>query len=154
MPQEEYLTKEKFDSLSRELDFLKTAKRKEIAENLEYAKSLGDLSENQEYHDARDTQAITEDRINRLESILKNAKIVSTHGNGEVVVGSVITVEKSGDKAKRAFTIVGSEEADATEGKISVHSPLGRAAMGKKKGESFSITTPNGTMIYKITDIK
>lgn len=154
MPQEEYLTQEKFDELKKELEYLKTTKRKEIAESLEYAKSLGDLSENQEYHEARDSQAITEDRINRLEAILKTAKIVSTHTGGTIVVGSMITVEKEGDKSKRSYTIVGSEEADASSGKISVRSPLGQSALGKKKGDSFSFQTPSGIMVYKITDIK
>lgn len=150
----EYLTKEKFDELTKELEYLKTTKRKEIAESLEYAKSLGDLSENQEYHEARDAQAVIEDRINRLESILKSASIVSTHDTSLVAVGSVIMVEKEGTKAKNSYTIVGSEEADASVGKISMRSPLGSAALGKKKGETFSFQTPSGTASYKIIDIK
>ena len=77
MTDQEFLTKEKFDELQVELDFLKTTRRKEIAENLEYARSLGDISENAEYHEARDLQAATEDRINKLNSILKSAKIVA-----------------------------------------------------------------------------
>ncbi len=150
----EYLTKEKFNDLKKELELLKTSKRKEIAEALEYAKSLGDLSENQEYQEARDAQAVLEDRINRLEQILKTASIVSIN-NGEVVaVGSSISVEKVGDKTVRKLTIVGSEEADASIGKISMRSPLGLGAMGKKKGDTFSFETPSGTMSYKIIDIK
>jgi transcription elongation factor GreA len=152
--EQEYLTKEKYDSLSAELEHLKTVKRKEIAESLEYAKSLGDLSENQEYQEARDSQAVLEDRINRLEMILKHAAIVSTHEAGVVAVGAVLTVERESDKAERTYTIVGSEEADAATGKISMRSPLGLAAVGKKKGESFSFETPSGTMSYKIIDIK
>ncbi len=152
--QQEYLTKEKFNELEKELQYLKTARRKEIAESLEYAKSLGDLSENQEYQEARDSQAVLEDRINRLESILKSASIVTTHGGDIVTVGSVITVERASDKVKKSFTIVGSEEADAALGKISLNSPLGTGAMGKKKGDSFSFATPSGTMSYKIIDIK
>src|SRR3990167_9344157 len=108
----EYLTREKFEALGKELEHLKTVKRKEVAEALEYAKSLGDLSENQEYQEARDAQAILEDRINRLEVILKSAKIVSSKSSGVVSVGSVMTVEKEGDKTKKVFTMVGSEEAD------------------------------------------
>ena len=151
---QEYLTKEKFKELEKELENLKTVKRKEVAEALEYAKSLGDFSENQEYQEARDNQAVLEDRISRLELILKSAKIVSTQSTNLVSAGSVITVEKEGDKARKSYTIVGSEEADATNGKISITSPLGLAAMGKSKGETFSFQTPSGMMSYKIIDIK
>src|SRR3989338_2990344 len=151
---EEYLTKEKFKELEKELEYIKTTRRKEIAEALEYAKSLGDFSENQEYQEARDNQAILEDRIGRLEVILKSAKIVSTQSTNLVSVGSIMTVEKRGDKSRKSYTMVGSEEADAAKGKISVRSHLGMAAMGKSKGETFSFETPNGMMSYKIIDIK
>lgn len=150
----EYLTKEKFEELEKELEFLKTSKRKEVADALEYAKSLGDLSENQEYQEARDAQAILEDRIKRLELILKSASIVSGSHADVVAVGSVITVERDVDKTKKSYTIVGSEEANAALGKISMRSPLGQSAMGKKKGDSFSFETPSGKMTYKIVDIK
>ncbi len=149
----EYLTKEKFEEFKKELNTLKTTKRKEIAEALEYAKSLGDLSENAEYHDARDMQARVEDRINHLEALLKSAHIVSHHDTGTVTVGSVIVVSKP-DNSKVTYTIVGSEEADASSGKISVRSPLGQAVMGKSKGESFSFKTPSGIMSYKVIEIK
>ncbi len=151
---QEYLTKEKFEEFKKELELLKTVKRKEVAEALEYSKSLGDFSENQEYQEARDSQAVLEDRISRLEAILKSAKIISTQSANVVAVGSVITLEKEKDKAKKTYTMVGSEEADATQGKISIRSPLGSAAMGKSKGETFSFETPNGMMSYKILDIK
>lgn len=150
----EYLTKEKYAELEKELAHLKTVKRKEVADALEYAKSLGDLSENQEYQEARDSQAVLEDRIRRVEEILKSASIVSVQKTGVVSVGSVISVEKASDKSNKTFTIVGSEEADASQGKISMRSPLGIAAMGKAKGESFSFETPAGIMSYKIIDIK
>ncbi len=153
-PEQEYLTKEKFEELKKELEYIKTVRRKEVAEALEYAKSLGDLSENQEYQEARDSQAILEDRINRLELILKSAKVVSTPNSSLVVVGSVITVERESDKSHKCYTIVGSEEVDAARGRISAHSPLGLAAMGKAKGEAFSFKTPSGMMSYKIIDIK
>ena len=152
--EQEYLTKEKFKELEKELENLKTVKRKEVAEALEYAKSLGDFSENQEYQEARDSQAILEDRINRLELILKSAKIVSTQSTNLVEAGSVITVEKEVDKSRKSYTMVGSEEADATHGKISLNSPLGLAAIGRSKGETFSFETPSGMMSYKIIDIK
>jgi len=151
---QQYLTKEKFNDFEKELLYLKTVKRKEIAEALEYAKSLGDFSENQEYHETRDSQAVVEDRIIKLEGILKSAKIISAKSTNVVSVGSVIVVEKEGDKSHKSYTLVGSEEADALKGKISVSSPLGLAAIGKSKGDVFSFQTPGGMMSYKIIDIK
>lgn len=150
----EYLTQEKYTALEKELETLKTVKRKEIAEALEYAKSLGDLSENQEYQEARDSQAVLEDRIHRLESILKSASIVSGKGTGAVAVGSKVTLVRGSDNVKRVFTIVGSEEADAAKGMISMRSPLGLAVIGKAKGDTFSFSTPSGEMTYKIIEIE
>lgn len=149
----EYLTKEKKKELEVELNTLKTVRRKEIADALLYAKSLGDLSENAEYHQAREDQANTEDRIIHLEQILKNAVIMDKHHAGVVEVGTTITVTKKGDKADRQFTIVGSEEADSVLGKISNESPLGKALIGKKKGETAVVSTPKGEVIYTIKDI-
>ena len=146
----EYLTKKKYDELVEELKYLKNTKRKEIAEALDYARGLGDLSENAEYHEARDMQATTEDRIAKLEMILKSATIISSHDTTSVSVGSILTVQKAGAKEKKILTIVGSEESDNSQGKISVRSPFGVASLGKKKGESFSFVTPSGTMTYKI----
>ncbi len=152
MKENEYLTQEKFDEFTKELQELKSVKRKEIAESLEYAKSLGDLSENAEYHEARDAQATIEDRIAKLESLLKNALIISgTHG-GAVAVGSVVTVEKEGKKF--VYTIVGSEEADVAQNKISIKSPFGQAVFGKKKGEDFIFDAPAGKLSYKVVEVK
>ncbi len=148
------MTKEKFNQLEKELGILKTTKRKEVAEALEYAKSLGDLSENQEYQEARDSQAILEDRIKHLEHVIRTASIVSAQSYNIVSVGSLIVVEKISDKSKKSYTIVGSEEANAAKGLISMRSPLGVSAMGKKKGDSFTFESPSGIMSYKIIDIK
>lgn len=152
--EKEYLTKEKFDEFSKELDYLRKTRRKEVAQNLEYAKALGDLSENAEYHEARDLQANIEDRIMKLEAILKTAVIVSSHDRNTVSVGSVVTVQKEKDKDTKIFTIVGSEEADMSSGKISVRSPLGAAILGKKKGDLFSFRVPAGDAAYKVVDIR
>jgi transcription elongation factor GreA len=152
----EYLTKEKFDELNSELKELKTIKRKEVAENLDYARGLGDLSENAEYHEARETQANIEDRIAKLESMLKNATIMSgeaAHGE-HVRIGSVVVIEKTGDKTSKKIKVVGSEEMDMLQGKISNRSPLGSAILGKKSGESFTFNSPAGTMTYKIVSIE
>ncbi|MEK7062878.1 MAG: transcription elongation factor GreA [Patescibacteria group bacterium] len=150
----EYLTKEKYDEFVHELDFLKKVRRKEVAESLEYAKSLGDLSENAEYHEARDIQATIEDRIAHLESILKTAKIVSSHNTDAVTVGSVVTVVKEGASEEKTYTLVGAEESNITSGKISVSSPFGQAILGAKKGDSFTFSAPSGPITYKVVLIK
>lgn len=154
MEEKEYLTKEKFQALKEELDYLKKTKRKEVAEQLEYAKSLGDLSENAEYHEARDMQGVVEDRINKLEAMLKSAVVVSSHHSDLAAIGSEVKVVKEGEKDERVYTIVGGEESDLASGKISVHSPFGAAVVGKKKGESFVFNAPSGPVKYKIIDIK
>lgn len=150
----EYLSKEKFKALTVELEELKTVKRKQIAEELEFAKGLGDLSENAEYHEAREAQATLEDRILQLESILANAEIVGKHHSNVVEVGSVVHIKKAGDKAERVYNIVGSEEADTATGKISFKSPLGQALLGKKKGEEFKFKTPAGEAKYTVVSIE
>ncbi len=149
-----YLTAEKLAEFKTELEFLTRTKRKEIAESLEYAKALGDLSENAEYHEARGEQASVEDRISRLEQILKNAVLIEVHDTGKVSIGSKFTVRKVGEKEKKQFTIVSPEESDAKEGKISVKSPIGQAAYGKKKGDEFSFKTPSGVMNYEIVSLE
>jgi transcription elongation factor GreA len=154
MLNKEYLSQEKFKELKTELETLKSTKRKEIAEELEFAKSLGDLSENAEYHEARESQAALEDRISQLESILANAEIVGAHHGSNVGVGSTVHIKKSGDKAVKIYSIVGSEEADYASGKISFKSPLGEALLGKKKGEEFKFKTPAGEAIYTVVSLE
>lgn len=150
----EYLTQEKYDEFVKELEFLKKVRRKEVAESLEYAKSMGDLSENAEYHEARDMQATIEDRIAHLESLLKTAKIVSSHPTDSVAVGSTVTVKKENGGEEKTYTIVGAEEADVSTGKISVVSPFGQAVINKKKGEKFTFNAPSGPVSYKVVEIK
>ena len=152
--EENLISQEKFDELKAELDHLTTVSRKEIAESLEYARSLGDLSENAEYHAARDLQAATEERIRRLETVVKSAVIVSGKKKGVVSFGSRVVIRKKGDKSDHTYTIVGSEEADMREKKISHLSPMGEALMDKKKGESFTFSTPTGRQEYVIVDIE
>jgi transcription elongation factor GreA len=150
---QEFLTKERFEELKRELEDLKTNKRKEVAENLEYAKSLGDLSENAEYQEARELQANIEDRIRKIEAMLLNAKIITFHHSEKVEIGSTVTVKKKGEKTDKVFKIVGAEEADMSAGKLSNKSPIGAALLGKKKGEEFSFVSPAGTMHYVVVSI-
>jgi len=149
-----YLTKEKFEELEQELHNLKTVKRKEVAEKLEYARSLGDLSENAEYHDARNAQAEIESRINYLKEFLKKAEIVKKTKSDKVQAGSTVTLEKKKDKEKVTYQIVSSEESDILENKISYESPLGSEMIDKKKGEEFTFQTPKGSVDYIVVDIK
>ncbi|MEK7558220.1 MAG: transcription elongation factor GreA [Patescibacteria group bacterium] len=150
----EYLSAEKRKELEKELIHLKTVRRKEVADGLEFAKSLGDLSENAEYIQAREDQAGTEERIAKLEQILKGAVIISKHHSNTVEVGSTVVVEKTGRSGNQKFQIVGSEEADMGLGKISNTSPLGMALSGKKKGETATFKSPKGAVEYTILDIE
>jgi transcription elongation factor GreA len=152
--EKEYLTKEKHQALLAELEHLKKDKRKEIAANLEFAKALGDLSENAEYHDAREEQAEVEERIMKIEHLLKHSEIVAPHHSTAVEIGTTVTVKRESEKQNIVYKIVGSEEANMAEGKISFRSPLGQAMMGKKKGDTFNFTAPKGTFSYKVMDIE
>ena len=152
---QEFLTPEKFEELKNELEHLKTVRRKEVAEALEYARSLGDLSENAEYQEARDMQAAIEERINHLEQVIKEAKIVAHDKKGGVVgLGSQVTIQKDKEKENRKYTIVGSEEANIHEHKLSYLSPLGEALMGKTKGDEFAFETPAGKQKYKVLKVE
>jgi transcription elongation factor GreA len=150
-----FLTAEKFDELKKELDHLKTVRRKEVAESLEYARSLGDLSENAEYQEARDMQAAIEERISYLEKTIKEAKIVAHEKKGGVIgLSSIVTIQKEKEKDSRTYTIVGSDEANIHDKKLSYLSPLGEALMGKTKGDEFTFETPAGKMKYKVLKVE
>ncbi len=149
----DYITEEKKKALEKELNDLKGPKRKEILENLAYAKSLGDLSENAEYHQTREDQGKLEERIAKIEQILQSSQVVSGGGGDEIEIGSKVVVLKEGEDKERNYQIVGSEEADMALGKISNRSPFGEALFGKKKGDSISFKTPNGVVNYKIINV-
>lgn len=151
--EKEYLTKDRYEELRKELDELRTVRRKEVAENLEYSKQLGDLSENAEYHQAREEQAILEDRIAKLDGLLKSASVIDIHTTETANVGTTVEIRKEGKSESAKYTIVGSEEADMQKNKLSVSSPLGAALKGKKKGDTVSVSTPGGKVNYKIIDI-
>jgi len=148
-----YITEEKKKALEAELEDLKGPKRKEILATLEYAKSLGDLGENAEYHQAREDQGKLEERIKHIEQILQSSQIFKRHAGDVVEVGSKVVVQKEGSKDEKTYVIVGSEEADMVAGKISNKSPFGEALFGKKKGASFSVKTPGGLVNYKIVSV-
>ena len=154
MDESDYITEEKRKALLEELNLLKTTRRKEILESLEYAKSLGDLSENAEYHQAREDQGKLEDRINQIEYMLQSAVIVKKHKSDYVEIGTTVLLKKDNSKDIITYNIVGAEEADMTNGKISNRSLLGAALFGKRKGDSISIQTPKGLAKYAIFDIK
>ena len=131
----EYLSQEKFKQMEAELEELSTTRRKEIAEALEQAKSLGDLRENSEYQEARAAQAALEERIAYLSGVLKRAVIVDSHHSTKVEVGSTVRIARATSKEEQIVQVVGSSEADIASSKVSNESPIGKSMMGKKKGE-------------------
>lgn len=150
----EYLSKEGFAKLKAELENLKTAKRKEIALRLEYAKGLGDLSENSEYHEAKEAQMENERRIAEIEDLLARSVVVAkTSDQSAVSMGSTVVLNRDDSPDILRFNLVGSEEADPAQFKISYESPLGSSLLGKKKGDEVSVTAPKGEVKYKILDI-
>ena len=149
-----YLTPEGLQKLKEELKERKTIRRQEIAERLGEAKVLGDLSENTEYSTAKDAQAFNEGKVLELEEMIRNAAVIRpSEGNKDKVgLGSIVEVE-SGFK-KQIFNIVGSGEAQPSQGKISNESPLGQAFLGRRVGDIIEVETPKGRARYKIINIK
>jgi transcription elongation factor GreA len=151
--EEQLITKEGYEKLKNELENLLKVKRPEIAKRIEIAKELGDLSENAEYHEAKDSQAFNDGRIMEIQATLKNVKIVDSNGSkNKVSMGSTVEVKFNGEK--REFKIVSFNEAEPSEGLISNESPLGLAFLGKKKGDEVEVNTPKGIIKYKILNIK
>jgi len=147
-----YLSKEGVESLQKELAELK-AERVEITQKIKEAREFGDLSENAEYQEAKTSQSFVEGRIEEIEAMLKHAKIIEDgKSTGFVSVGSTVEVEVSGGK-KMTYHITGSSEADPLQAKISNESPLGRALMGHAKGDTVSMSSPDGERKYKIVKI-
>lgn len=148
-----YVTAERLEELKKELEVLKTERRTDVSERLRHAKEFGDLSENSEYTEAREEQSAVETRIAEIEDMLKQASLIKKGAGGDTVhIGSTVTVEKDGKE--KAYMIVGSEESKPEENKISNESPLGAAFLGKKVGDSVSVTAPSGQVVYKITRIE
>ncbi|MFZ2310462.1 MAG: transcription elongation factor GreA [Patescibacteria group bacterium] len=149
---EQIMTQEGYDKLKEELDFLSKTRRKEIAERIERAKELGDLSENAEYSEAKDAQALNEGRIMELSNTLKNVTVVEkATGSDHIVMGSKVVAKVNGQE--KEYTIVSFNEADPLNGLISNESPLGVAFIGKKKGETVDVETPRGLVQYKIVKV-
>ena len=153
------ITKEGLKKLKTEYEFLKTVKRKEVAERLKEAISYGDLSENAEYEEAKNEQAFMEGRILDLEHKIKKAKIISEkHAKARsrmVDIGSQVTVlEKGGRSDPETYTIVGSTEADPIEHKISNESPIGKSLLGRMEGDTVEVNAPGGKFRFEVVKVK
>ncbi len=147
------LTAEGLQKLQEELKVLVNDKRKEVIERIREAAAHGDLSENADYAQAREEQSFIEGRIIEIEDIIKNAEIINTNGHGNTVtIGSTVTIKTGGSEKK--YTIVGSNEANPKEGKISNESLVGKALLGRKVGEKLKVQTPAGDIEYEIFSIE
>jgi len=151
---EQIITREGYNKLVEELNYLSNIRRKEIAERIERAKELGDLSENAEYSEAKDAQALNEGRILELSNTLKNVTVVenSSSDKGKIDMGSIVKVFCNGQE--KEYEIVSFNEADPINGKISNESPLGMAFLNRKKGDEVVVETPRGEVKYKIIGVK
>lgn len=150
-----FLTAEGLEKLENELDSLKSVKRKEVAERIKQALAFGDISENSEYDQAKNEQAQLEERIVKLENILRNAKLIDEEEitTDVVGVGSRVVVADLEYDDEMEYIIVGSAEADPYNGKISNESPVGSALLGRKSGEEVDVQVPDGIIKYKILSI-
>ena len=151
--QVQFLSKEKYQEFLSELENRKTKIRNEILERLSFAKSLGDLSENAEYHSSKEDQGKNEARILELEFIIKNASITEAPQDGTINLASRVELLRHDTQELKMFTIVGHQEADVIEGKISIESPLGKELIGKKLGDGVTVHSPRGEINYSIQSI-
>jgi transcription elongation factor GreA len=149
-----YLTKEGLDKIKKELQYLKSVKRREISDKIEDALKLGDLSENAEYHEAKDEQGLNEARIREFEEVVTNAEVIKDTGGTKKCVNVGCTIEVKIDGSSRKYTIVGPSEANPSQGLISNESPIGQAFLGKKIGDSVEVAAPAGVIKYKILSIE
>ncbi len=149
-----YLTPEGYEKVKKEYNTLINQERKNIAKRIEEAKELGDLSENAEYQSAKEDQAFLEKRISELGEIIENAEIIENNHSvdGIIKIGSTVKFKDNKGKVKE-YTIVGKQEADPQSGKISNESPIGRAFLGHKEGETIELQAPKGTTIFKILEV-
>jgi transcription elongation factor GreA len=151
------LTPEGYEKLKQEIDFLSNQKRREVADRIRVAREFGDIAENAEYDDAKNEQALLEARIAKLEERLRDARVIEAREvtSDVVSVGSTVRLRDVDAKQTVEYHIVGSAEANPAEQKLSNESPVGRAILGRKKGETVEVTTPRGgSLKYKILDIK
>ena len=156
MPKEVILTKEGYEKLKQEIDFLSTEKRREVAERIRTAREFGDITENSEYDDAKNEQALVEHRIALLEERLLSARVIDKKDIAKDVVsiGSMVKLRDMAAAKTVEYRIVGSAEANPAEQKLSNESPVGKAIIGRKKGEVVEVVAPRGALKFKILDIK
>ena len=156
MAKEFKLSPERLEELKNELTYLKTVREKEVADQIKEARSFGDLSENSEYDEAKNEQGKLYSRIAELENILANCVVIEEHkeDHNSVRLGSKITVLDVEFQEQETYQVVGSQEADPMNGRISEESPFGRARLGKAVGEDVIVEAPAGTIHYQIVDIR
>ncbi|MGH2877282.1 MAG: transcription elongation factor GreA [Solirubrobacteraceae bacterium] len=154
MPKDVILTQDGLANLKAELELLSTTRRREVAARIKEAREFGDISENAEYDDAKNEQAMLEARIAALEDKLRSATVVdaSDIGTDVVHVGSIVHVKDQAGKSTK-YTIVGSAEANPAEARLSNESPVGKALIGRKRGDEVTVTTPRGERKLKVTKI-
>ena len=150
------LTPEGYEKLKQEIEFLSNDKRREVADRIRVAREFGDIQENAEYDDAKNEQAMLEARIAKLEERLRDARLIEARDiqAGVVSVGSMVRLRDVDAKQTVEYHIVGSAEANPAEHKLSNESPVGKAIIGKKKGETVEVATPRGSLKYKIMEIR
>ena len=148
-----YLTQQGLDDLKKELDDLINVRRPENIQAIKEARALGDLSENAEYDAARNEQAEIEGRIKQLEKMLENVSIITDVGTDTVSIGNTVSIKYVDDEEEDEYKIVGSQEADPFESKISNESPIAMALLGHKVGDTVSVESPNGSYEIKIIEI-
>jgi transcription elongation factor GreA len=150
------LTKEGYQKLKHEIEYLSTDRRREVADRIKTAREFGDIAENAEYDDAKNEQAMLEARIAKLEERLASARVIEKRDIAKDVVsiGSKVRLRDVDAKQTIEYHIVGSAEANPAEYKLSNESPVGQAILGKKKGETVEVKTPRGSLKYKILEIK
>lgn len=147
-------TQEGYDKIIEEIEERETNTRTKIADEIEKARQQGDLSENAAYKAAIESKEFNENRINQLRELLANAEISSNSFSGVVDLGRKVTIQRTDGGADVEYTIVGHNEADPSERKISLDSPLGKSLSGKKKGDKVTVSTPGGSVDFVIKDIK
>jgi transcription elongation factor GreA len=150
------LTPEGLEKLKEEIAYLTTDKRREVAERIKHAREFGDISENSEYDDAKNEQAMLEQRIVQLQERLSRARLIQPEDvpKGVVAVGTRVRLKDVDANQTIEYVIVGSAEANPREQKLSNESPVGKAIIGKKKGETVEVAAPRGSLKYKIMDVK
>jgi transcription elongation factor GreA len=150
------LTKEGYEKLKQEIEYLSIDKRREVAERIKQAREFGDIAENAEYDDAKNEQALLEHRISLLEERMRAARVIDKRDVAKDVVsiGSTVRLRDIGANKTFEYRIVGSAESNPAENKLSNESPVGRAILGRKKGEVVEVTAPRGSLKFKILEIK